>query len=208
MSVPVRSIVIAGVLLITSGARAQSEVHSIGTAFDAGSDVSARLSAIEARLGNQQADLDALTEHELAVESKEPALRFWGYMDMGVNRFLADKKSLISQISPTTGTTFVLGSVNLYLEAKPIAHFSAFLETRLTNLPDGTVSATGGLDSSQVWDFTSPSGAWATTRLGAIVLERAYLQWEQSDLLVLRLGEILTPFGIWNIDHGTPTLIP
>jgi hypothetical protein len=199
-------------LLFSLPARAQVAAELRLSAPDAGPDPSAdlrsRLTATEAQLVTQQSELDALSEREVATESKEEPLRFWGFMDMGINKFFATKGSLIAQVSPSTATTFVLGSVNLYLEARPLAHFSAFLETRLTDLPDGTVSATGGgLNSTQAWDFTSPGGAWAITRLGAIVLERAYLQWEQSDLFALRVGEILTPFGIWNIDHGTPTLI-
>ncbi len=47
------------------------------------------------------------------------------------------------------------------------------------------------------------------TEIGAEheVGERARVEWNRFDALQLRLGLWLTPFGIWNEDHGSPTLI-
>jgi hypothetical protein len=42
---------------------------------------------------------------------------------------------------------------------------------------------------------------------GSIVLEQAWIQGTVTDWFGVRVGYWLTPFGIWNIDHGTPTLI-
>jgi hypothetical protein len=42
---------------------------------------------------------------------------------------------------------------------------------------------------------------------GAIVIERAQIDWTHFDAFKVRAGNFLTPFGIWNVDHGTPTLI-
>ena len=35
-------------------------------------------------------------------------------------------------------------------------------------------------------------------------LERLYLQWEATDNVRLRVGEMLTPIGIWNVIHAAP----
>jgi hypothetical protein len=42
---------------------------------------------------------------------------------------------------------------------------------------------------------------------GAVVLERAWIEWKEHQEFKLRIGNWFTPFGIWNEDHGSPTLI-
>jgi hypothetical protein len=41
-----------------------------------------------------------------------------------------------------------------------------------------------------------------------IVLERAHIDWTDIEWFKVRVGSWFTPIGIWNIDHGTPVLIP
>jgi hypothetical protein len=55
-------------------------------------------------------------------------------------------------------------------------------------------------------DVNSPSGRnWVLW--GGTVIERAWLEWNDIDAFRVRAGYFLTPYGIWNVDHGTPTLI-
>jgi hypothetical protein len=42
---------------------------------------------------------------------------------------------------------------------------------------------------------------------GAIILERAQIEWSGAEWLNVKAGYWFTPYGIWNIDHGSPTLI-
>jgi hypothetical protein len=42
---------------------------------------------------------------------------------------------------------------------------------------------------------------------GYTVIERAWIEWNEHQALKLRVGNWFTPFGIWNEDHGSPTLI-
>ena len=44
-------------------------------------------------------------------------------------------------------------------------------------------------------------------RQDGILIERAYMEWKPADWFGVRAGRFLTPFGIWNEDHGSPVLI-
>jgi hypothetical protein len=43
--------------------------------------------------------------------------------------------------------------------------------------------------------------------LGGIAIERAYVEYTLSPYLKIRAGRFLTPWGIWNVDHGSPVII-
>ena len=38
-------------------------------------------------------------------------------------------------------------------------------------------------------------------------IERAFLEFAPYDFAKFKLGKFLTPYGIWNVDHGAPVLI-
>jgi hypothetical protein len=61
-------------------------------------------------------------------------------------------------------------------------------------------------NSTYVSDLSSPNPS-ASVSWGGVILERAALDWTRYPLFSVRVGMFLTPFGIYNVDHGTPTLI-
>jgi hypothetical protein len=63
---------------------------------------------------------------------------------------------------------------------------------------DGTEGVTAAGDPN---DFTRPV-SW-----GAILIERAYIEYDIDPYLTIRAGRYLTPYGIWNTDHGSPVII-
>ncbi len=174
-----------------------------------------RLSALEAsQAANEEAALlESLsaTDESAALESPEK-LSLYGFMDMGLQRLWLPRTSFYRQIASTRETTFLLGNVNLYIDARPDEHFRALAEIRFTNMPHGNETGLGGLGGGYkradnwVLDSSDMSGLNAV-RYGSILIERAYLEYKYSDALQVRGGQWFTPWGIWNIDHGSPTLI-
>ena len=158
--------------------------------------------------------IDALIaegEEELSVEQGDP-LNLYGFLDVGLQHLFVPETSFINVFAPTDASTFVLGNVNLFLDAHPIDSVRGLVEVRFTTLPHGQETSLGtplGGEYTrvdrEVTDATSPSGRNSVIA-GSIILERAWLQWTHSDVFELRVGSWLTPYGIWNTDHGTPTL--
>ena len=168
-----------------------------------------QLDAIKEDMETQKALAEAGNNEQLAT--KADVFRLYGWMDMGFNKVWADPRDSLNMVLPTKAGTFVLGNINLYLDIQPSENWSALLEVRVTNLTSGLQrAAVPGSPyqrlSNQALDTSSPD-PWTTLDLASIVLERAYIQYRYSDLLQLRVGSFLTPFGIWNVDHGAPTLI-
>jgi hypothetical protein len=144
---------------------------------------------------------------------KPQALTLYGFLDFGVNKFYTSDRSQLNALFPSRAGTFVLGNVNLFFDAEPYQDWRSLIEVRFTNLPHGyerTLASPLGDQyeraDTRVEDFTSPSIRGEAT-LGSVIIERAQTEYAFSDAFKIMGGYFFTPFGIWNVDHGTPTLI-
>jgi hypothetical protein len=173
-------------------AEQRAQVEQLKHAAEAGA-------AVEASTAGQASDFDK-------------KLSLYGFMDIGFQKAVFNRASGLNNFIESDASTFVLGNVNLYLDARPVQGWRALTEVRFTNYPNGqyTVGAPGQpfqRTNTQVFDVNSASGGFAQTHWGAIVLERAQVEWSGADWFNVRAGYWFTPYGLWNVDHGTPTLI-
>jgi hypothetical protein len=179
------------------------------------------------QLAAQRAELDRLADAESskaadALQAKmsqaseadqyQDQLMLYGFMDMGFQKAWLGEHAIANVVTDSTATTFVLGNLNIYIDAHPIEQWRALAEVRLTTYPNGefTLAAPGQpatRTSTVIQDANSSSGPWAATSWGAIILERAQIEWSGAEWLNVKAGYWFTPYGIWNIDHGSPTLI-
>jgi len=154
---------------------------------------------------------DAKAEAALP-SADEPTLRLYGFADVGAQRIWADHA--VSALAPETeALTFVLGNVNLYLDGTISKNWRFLAEMRFGLGPDGAVPRPKGgygfaapLDTS-VSDPSAANGGFTNLKWAGVVPQRAHIDWTPSDGFNLRAGLFLTPYGIWNVDHGTPTRI-
>ncbi len=107
-------------------------------------------------------------------------------------------------IEPQDSKTFLLGNLDLYLAKNLTAKARTLAEVRFSFLPNGGTGADGKTIDTTATDLTNYS---RPVQWGGIVIERAYVEYDVSEHLTVRGGRWLTPYGIWNADHGSPVVI-
>jgi len=183
-------------------------------------DTASELAALRAEVNalktkQEEAETAALLAEgsgETSVEEPEK-LRIYGFMDFGMDKMFGGKSSGAAVVRPTTSNTFVFGNLNLYIDANPVENLRCLTEIRLTMAPHGEelqlgppIGTSYQRQDTTTFDYASPSSQ-AQLRLGGLFIERAYSEYEFSKAFKLLAGLYLNPFGIWNLDHGSPTLI-
>lgn len=177
------------------------------------------LEAAKAELEAGRAAAAAQEEAELAglladgegtetVGLEEPkTLRFYGFMEAGLQKTWGGLYD--TGVAQSDASNFVLGAVNLYMDAEPVPEWRSLIEVRFTTLPHGAERFTIANVSTerintQVQDSSDATGGFLDQRLSGIILERAQIEWRPSDYANVRAGYFLTPVGIYNVDHGAP----
>lgn len=158
----------------------------------------------------------SLTEEDLAqlgieaVPAFDTSFHFSGFADFTFGTLLVPRSSVWRSLNTVPPhSSFYLGNINLYLSKELTRSLQMLGEVRLSYLPNGSVFAGNAgvgdrvsTTTSDYVDFGRPN------RWGGIVIERFYLDWVAHPQLTVRLGQFLSPYGVWNVDHGSPTYIP
>jgi hypothetical protein len=134
-------------------------------------------------------------------------LDLYGFADFTYQRLLIDKDNIWNRTYPSVNS-FAVGNFNLYLSSNLGDSWRALAEVRFMYLPNGATKpdAAGNAvrTDTTVLDY---AGFEEPIRWGGIRIERIYVEHEFNGLLKLQVGQFLTPYGIWNVDHGSPTII-
>ncbi len=186
-------------------------------------DQKAQMRAMDERNAKTEAEVQTLRETMVTEdyifevldnpnEAESNLLSFWGFYDMLYSkRFYKESSSYNFYMSTTS--SFVLTNVNLYLKSTLTNTFSVLLETLMTFLPVAQEEEIEYADipgtAYKRWDMlVSNPDSSEEFNIGGISIERVQLQWSPKDWFNILAGRFLTPFGIWNIDHGSPVVIP
>ena len=130
------------------------------------------------------------------TDTYQDRLKIYGFTDMGLEYMWYPASAGLQPIIESRATTFVLGDINLFVDARPVDRWRALTEVRLTNYPDGayTVGAPGQpftRTSTTIQDTNSASGGWSTVTYGSIVLERAHIDYTALGLKADRPDGVL-----------------
>jgi len=197
-------------------------------------DVEARVEELENKLTRQErkieeqerkiSELEEAKEAEFAQDedeySSKEMLNVYGFFDIKYIKGIWDEDSPYNLYFPAHGS-FMMTNINLYFASHMADTLDALIELRLSYLPLGAVndnyvteaySETGvSLGSAGEWMRINTAvrdpGTSVEFQQGGISIERVHLTWAPRDYFKILVGRYLTPYGIWNIDHGSPVIL-
>ena len=135
------------------------------------------------------------------------ALKLYGFGDVGYRQMLVPKTSPWL-VYLNRHPSMSVGHLNFYFDSQLAERWRALAEVRFTYLPQGSWR-TG---SDGVVRHVDSHGADYTdfTRdrpVNGVMIERAFIEYSAFPWLSVQAGQFLTPYGIWNVDHGSPVII-
>lgn len=166
---------------------------------------------LDSKLTAQREELDLSLLESMGTEEDfaEKRLSIYGFFDFTFGRTWVDNKSIIDGLA-WQYSSFMMQNINLYFVSKITETLDALLELRFTFLPLGhetSLEVAGAAEYERVDTLVYTIEPRRDVRLGGIGIERIHLTWRPSDYIGLLVGYFLTPYGIWNVDHGSPLLI-
>jgi len=183
-----------------------------------GTDQAAEIEALKAAVADlqakaEEAEMAALLGGSEEIDVEQETFKVYGFMDMGAQRQWVEKDSLVGAYFETNATQFVVGNIDLYFDFNPDPDWRGLAEIRFTNAPHGRLEDFGGITGDDFKRANTQQFDPHATQVNApmwggyTVIERAWIEWKKYQQFKVRTGSFFTPFGIWNVDHGSPTLI-
>ena len=183
--------------------RLEAQQRQIDQLAEGLSEANARIDELE------QAELESL-EMDQSIRSQR-LLEIYGFFDLVFHKFFAEEGGLFDGMLKDH-MTFMVPRLNLYFSSQMTETLSALVELRFTFLPHGEEVMYGAPDYGIEYERTDTTVTDPYTggqyQLGGVAIERVQLTWKPYDFFGVTAGRYLTPYGIWNVDHGSPVLIP
>jgi hypothetical protein len=179
-------------------------------------DLASQRESMQSQQEAVQAQLAASSEE---AGSGEKLMSAWGFFDVTFGKLYFDNSKALYRVRTPVNSSFMMSGINLYLKSQMTRTLSALVETRLTFTPVGyktSLPVDVYVNKALVQQQGEYSRGGAAMRgplsqldyrQHGIMIERAHLDYSPFDWLSLRAGRYLTPFGIWNEDHGSPVLL-
>jgi hypothetical protein len=145
---------------------------------------------------------------EIMAGEEAPKLELYGFADVQYFHPLSSQKNILRQYVASYPSFFV-GHFNLYLASQLSENWRSLAEVRFVYSPvgdedkqaaDGTFPATDS--TANDYAELQRSFGW-----GGIEVQRVWLEYQPFDFMSIRAGQWFTPYGFWNDDHGSPTII-
>jgi hypothetical protein len=189
----------------TDGGATDGGADDLARAADATAEVASVppvAAGAAAKAAADDIDLSALGL-DPAAASFDDKLNIYGFADFGYNGYHFPK-AYPPVLPDADMRTFFVGNLNLYLAKNLAPRARSLAEVRFTFLPNASTNPDQSFVSTTATDVTDYS---RTVQWGGIIIERAHVEYDVTEYLTIRGGHWLTPYGIWNTDHGSPVII-
>jgi hypothetical protein len=146
-------------------------------------------------------------EFDLASIGLDPTAAFddklniYGFADFTYTAIQLSKPSMLVD----DNRSFGVGNLNIYLSKNLTRRWRTFAEVRFLFAPNGSTNTDGTITNTTTQDSAN---TFRPIEVGGIRIERVYLELDLHPKLSIRAGHFLSPYGVWNIDHGSPAIIP
>ncbi|MCU0664998.1 MAG: hypothetical protein MUC50_22085 [Myxococcota bacterium] len=166
-------------------------------------ELSSRLEMVESE---NEAEFSAV--NDVGFERK---FDIYGFMDVELYYFKIPEENTGHGLFPSH-SSFMVNRFNLYFSSQMTETLSALAEVRFTFLPQGYEASYGipamGSEYERIDTTVLDPFMMEKFKTGGLSIERIYVQWKPLGWLGILAGHFFTPYGIWNVDHGSSVLIP
>jgi hypothetical protein len=194
---------------LSKAADATAEAAAVGAGapgdMSKAADATAAVATVPAAPEGSKPSADDIDLSALGLDPGASAfddkLNLYGFADISyaVQHFVRAVPTI-----PQDTRSFGVGNLNVYLARNLIARARVLAEIRFTFVPNGTQNADGTYVNTTAQDL---SNFVRPVQWGGIVIERLYAEYDLTPHLTVRAGHWLTPYGVWNIDHGSPAIV-
>jgi hypothetical protein len=132
-------------------------------------------------------------------------LKVFGFADVNFSLFPTPKSDPYRRATQPHSQFFV-GNINMFLSKNLSESVRMMTEVRFHYSPHGTTDLV--TREPIVNQYGDPADAERPVHLGGVEIERVYVEWSMIPQLSMRVGQFFTPYGVWNVDHGSPVYIP
>jgi hypothetical protein len=144
----------------------------------------------------------------MMVGEDTPKLELYGFADFSYLHTFAKQTNVLNQyVGPYP--RFYVGHLNVYLSSTLSENWRSLAEVRFVYSPLGDEDRPAPDGTFPVPDTTAVDYAelQRTFSWGGVEIQRAWIEYQPFDFMSIRGGQWLTPYGYWNDDHGSPTII-
>ncbi len=158
--------------------------------------------------------VETMLAEQASAQAEVPKLEIFGFADFIYRQFMFKDSAIWGSVLPeSVSPQLMVGNLNLYIRGNLAPQWSSLAEVRFHFSPVGDkVLARQAINDPSTPDFLDAEGKdqvdyGRSFDRGSIEIERAYIEYNPYPWLGLRAGRFLTPYGIWNVDHGSPVQI-